>query len=70
MSNTTPKTSPQASFEATGCMAHLLVLPRLINSDDYDFLFVRGNDGRVVRSHVNIVCNDCVLKIVRYMENE
>ena len=58
--------NPHTALASSGCAAHTLVLPRIIPTSDYNFLFIRGNDGMVVRCHADMVCEACVRKIVTH----
>jgi hypothetical protein len=45
-------------------MAPFLVNPKLFNAQDYDRMFIRGEDGRVRYVHTSNVCANCVRKIM------
>ena len=48
----------------TDCMAPFLVNPKLFDAQDYDWMFIRGEDGRVRYVHTSNVCANCVRKIM------
>lgn len=48
----------------TGCMAPSLVNPKLFDAQDYDWMFIRGEDGRVRYVHTSKVCANCVRRIM------
>lgn len=38
--------------------------PKLFDAADYDWMFIRGEDGRVRYVHTSKVCANCVRKIM------
>ncbi len=64
--NTTSNTLPTN----TDCTIHNLVGASIIPTNSYDFLSIRSNDGKVFRCHADMVCEECVCKIVNSSRNE
>jgi len=46
------------------CIAPSIINPKLFDAGDYDWMFIRGEDGRVRYVHTSKVCANCVRKIM------